>query len=125
MWDPYTKENQDKLEMAQRKGARYVCNDYSRESSVMAMIYQVDWHSFQQRRADIRLVLFYKILHGLVALDFSQELIPVTTTSRHPHPTQLLPTTFRNKAVHTTELPTPDHHPVEQPTSQCCCGHPS
>ena len=69
-WDPYTKENKDKLEMVQRREACYVCINYIRESSVMAMINQLGWCSLQQCRADIRLVLFY---NGLVALDFLQE----------------------------------------------------
>ena len=65
------------------------------------MINQLGWRSLQQRRADIRLLLFYKIVHGLIVLDFSQELIPVTTTLRHLHPdSYLLPSDFRNQTTY-------------------------
>ena len=77
VWDPYTKDNQKKMEMVQRRAARYVFNDYSRESSVTAMIDELGWCSLEQRRADIRLILFYKIVYGLVAVDFSNQLTPV------------------------------------------------
>ena len=34
VWDPYTQENQHKIEMVQRRAARYVCNNYTRDASV-------------------------------------------------------------------------------------------
>ena len=49
VWDPYTEQNQDKLEMV----ARYVFNDYSRFSHVTPMLQQLGWRSLMQRRADI------------------------------------------------------------------------
>ena len=86
VWDPYTKENKQKIEMVQRRAARYVCNDYSRESSVTAMLSLLGWRTLEQRRADIRLTLFYKIVNGLVAIDYSMYLNPITRKSRHHHP---------------------------------------
>ena len=38
-----------------------------------------------QGRADIRLVFFYKCLHGLVAVDLSKDLIPQTRETRGNH----------------------------------------
>ena len=34
IWDPHTKSNIEKLEMIQGKGARFVCGDFRRYSSV-------------------------------------------------------------------------------------------
>ena len=85
IWDPYTKEKKNKLEMVQRRVARYVQNNYSRESSVTEMLQQLGYRSLSQRRADIRLVLFYKSLHGFVAIDLCQDLEPQTRVSRHCH----------------------------------------
>ena len=51
--------------MVQRRAARYVCNNYNREASVTAMIKHLHWRSLQQRRTDIRLVMFYKTLHDI------------------------------------------------------------
>jgi hypothetical protein len=39
VWDPYTKFNINKLEKCQRRAARFVIGDYSRESSVFFVIY--------------------------------------------------------------------------------------
>jgi hypothetical protein len=38
VWDPYTKFNINKLEKCQRRAARFVNGDYSRESSVTSML---------------------------------------------------------------------------------------
>ena len=86
VWDPYTKEKQKQLEMVQRRAARYVCNDYDWEKSVTEMLHKLGWRSLLQRRADIRLCYLYRIVHGHVALDFSNELVPQTRISRHTHP---------------------------------------
>ena len=75
----------NKIEMVQRRAARYVCNNYNREASVTTMIKHLHWRSLQQRRADICLVMFYKKLHGIVALDLFPQLIPLVRPSRHSH----------------------------------------
>lgn len=86
IWDPFTQANQNKIEMVQRRAARYVNNNYNREASVTAMIAHLGWRSLHQRRADSRLIMMYKIVNGLVSVDFSDELTPVTRYSRHLHP---------------------------------------
>ena len=90
VWDPYTKEKQKQLEMVQRRAARYVCNNYNYEASVTEMISQLGWRSLQQRRADIRLTFLYKSIHGLVAVDLSNQLVPHTRFTRHNHPLSFL-----------------------------------
>ena len=86
VWDPYTSANKQKLERIQRRAARYVMNDYKSESSVTNMLKELGWRSLEQRRADMRLILFYKILHNLVNIDFRHLLIPPTRLTRHQHP---------------------------------------
>ena len=49
------------------------------------MIKHLHWHSLQQRRTDIRLVMFYKTLHGIIALDPFPQFIPLVRPSRHTH----------------------------------------
>ena len=39
-----------------------------RQLSVTGMVKQLGWRSLEQRRSDARLCLFYKVIHGLVAL---------------------------------------------------------
>ena len=88
MWDPYTqtyKTYKNKIEMVQRRAAQYFCNNYNREASVTTMIKHLHLHSLQQKRTDIRLVMLYKTLHGIVALDLFPQLIPLVRPSRHTH----------------------------------------
>ena len=86
VWDPFTLGNQDKLEMVQRRAARFVANSYGQKASVTDMIQKLGWRSLLQRRADIRLAMFYKCLHGMVAVDLSQDLVQQSRPSRHSHP---------------------------------------
>ena len=86
VWDPYTTVKRSQLEMVQRRAARYVFRDYSRESHVTPMLQRLGWRSLEQRRADIRLIFLYKSIHGLVAVDFSRDLIRQTRESRRSHP---------------------------------------
>ena len=82
-WDHYTQTYKNKIEMVQRRAAWYVCNNYNREASVSTMIKHLHWRSLQQRRTDTRLVMFYKTLHGIIALDLFPQLIPVVRPSLH------------------------------------------
>ncbi|KAI0227573.1 hypothetical protein LSAT2_021938 [Lamellibrachia satsuma] len=47
------------------------------------MIKHLHWCSLQQRRTDFRLVMFYKTLHGIVALDLFPQRLPLTETGNH------------------------------------------
>ena len=46
VWSPYTKENKAKIEMVQRRAARWVSNDYSTYSSVTEMMSNLGWRSY-------------------------------------------------------------------------------
>ena len=67
-WAPYTKHNFDKLELVQRRAARFVMKDYHPTSSVTVMINKLKWSSLRHRRDTIRLQMMYKITHQLVDL---------------------------------------------------------
>jgi len=45
--------------MVQRRAARFLCNNYSREASVTAMLDELGWRSLKQRRTDQRLIMLY------------------------------------------------------------------
>ena len=72
--------------MVQRRAARYVCNNYCRKASVTEMLETLGWRTLLQRRADIRLVTFYKSVHGLVAMTITRNLERQSRPSRHCHP---------------------------------------
>lgn len=49
-WDPYLKDDKHKIEMVQRRTARYVTNRYHNTSSVTDMIYSLDFQTLEKRR---------------------------------------------------------------------------
>jgi len=55
---------------------------YRRTSSVGAMLQELNWESLASRRRAARLVLFYKIHYGLVAMNMPLE------SKQHPGPTR-------------------------------------
>ena len=74
VWDTFTQENKNKIEMGQRRTARFACNNYRREASITNMLDELAWRSLKKRRADQRLIMLYKIVNNLVEIDLSKEL---------------------------------------------------
>ena len=54
------------IEMVQRRAARFVTSRYRNTSSVTDMLDYLGWESHETRRSKLRLIVFYKIVHGLV-----------------------------------------------------------
>jgi hypothetical protein len=84
VWDPHTKDQQQKLEKLQHRVARYVQNNYDYTSSTMAMINTLQWPTLAEHRLKTRLVLFYKIVHCLVAIPL-HILVPTDSRTRQNH----------------------------------------
>ena len=82
VWSPFIEKEKAALEFVQRRGARFVNKDYSRESSVSGMMVELGWPSLEERRKEARLILFYKVTKGLVAINPTEYLIPQTTCTR-------------------------------------------
>ena len=89
VWDPHTRTQINQIEKVQRRAARYVTNRYHNTSSVTDMLQNLNWPSLEIRRTRVRLIMFYKIMHHVVAI--------------HPLDTLLLPTTIitRYNSSHT------------------------
>ena len=49
VWDPHTAQDVNKLEMVQRRYARYTSRDYGRTSSVTAMLKTLGWEPLAER----------------------------------------------------------------------------
>ena len=86
VWSPNTDQNIDKLEMIQRRAARWTSHNYSTYASVTEMLQSLSWRSLEQRRSDSRLCLFYKIIHGLVAIDLPPYVVHPLRILRNSHP---------------------------------------
>ena len=70
VWDPHHKHDINRLEMVIRRVARVVFNKRwrDRSASPTAMLGQLGWSDLTKRRRKARLVMTYKIKHGLVAI---------------------------------------------------------
>ncbi len=84
-WNHYTKRNINKIEMVQRRAARFVFNDYSRASHVSPMIDRLGWDNLQQRRLLHQATMFYKVHQGLIGISFPDDVCPLTRSSRLPN----------------------------------------
>ena len=85
VWDPFTGKNINKLEMVQRRAARYVTYNYDYKSSVSSMLNQLGWRILEKRRRDARLSMFYKIENSLVSIDFDKYLHAQNLLLRNSH----------------------------------------
>ena len=77
VWDPYTQTDIHKLEMIQRRAARYTLNRYHNISSVGEMLDQLGWKSLLNRGQMLRLNMMHKIHNGLVAMDPQDDMTPI------------------------------------------------
>ena len=68
VWDPNTDKLIRQIDQVQRRAARWTVNNFCRQASVIGIIENLGWRTLEQRRADARLCLFYKVVHGLVAV---------------------------------------------------------
>ena len=85
VWSPYTQEDIKKIEMVQRRAARYVTNRYHNTSSVTSMLEHLEWETLEARRTKNQLVMFIKIIHGLVDIPVERYLTPASTRTRSKH----------------------------------------
>lgn len=72
VWDPYTTSDINKLERTKRRAARFITGDYKtrEDSSVTKMLNDLKLENLQLRRTSLRLVFLYKVVEGLVLLNF-------------------------------------------------------
>ena len=75
IWDPHTTQNINRLEMIQRRSARFVMGDYHTTSSVTTMLTNLDWNRLQERRAQAKAVMMFRIVNNLVDI-LTTYLIP-------------------------------------------------
>ena len=86
VWNLHTKENVSKIEMIQRRAARWVKHDYSSYSSASNMLEDLGWRSLQNRRIDSQLVMLCKTIHGYVAIEIPPYFEKPQIYTSHMHP---------------------------------------
>ena len=70
-------------EMVQRRAARWTLCRLTSYDSVSDMLCDLGWRSLEDRRTDSRLCLFYKIVHGLVAVPLPPYVVHTQVLTRH------------------------------------------
>ena len=85
IWDPNHKDKIDQIEKVQRRAARWTSCNFDTRASVSDMLETLGWRSLQQRRADARLCLFFKIVNNMVAVSLPDYIQPNLRTSRRGH----------------------------------------
>lgn len=91
VWDPYQKQDVERLEKIQRQAARFITRDYkSRSPGCMSnMLRNLDLPTLEERRKQLRLNLLYRIAGDEIpALPSRQFLTPINTTRRRVRPTK-------------------------------------
>ena len=82
--DPFTEDNIRKLEAVQRRAVPFVCNlfSYRQTASVSSMLNELSWPLLEQRRAEAKLGLFYRIVHNSVDIDATALMTRSTRPTR-------------------------------------------
>ena len=81
VWSPHTSDNTKKVEMLQRRAARYVCNRWHNTSSVSEMVSHIDWESLAVRRSNMRLHTMYRIVHTTLGGSLAVVADPIHQTN--------------------------------------------
>ena len=82
VWDPHTKRNTNKIEMVQRRCARYVTGSFDRTSSVTSMLNCLSWPILEERRRQYRLAVMYRILHNQMDIHWQSFLTKTSSCTR-------------------------------------------
>ena len=85
VWHPHTAKNIGKIEMVQRRAARWALSRYHNTSSVTEMLGHLHWQTLKHRRDFSSLCLFYKMANGEAATNLQNYLTPSQRTTRRSH----------------------------------------
>ena len=85
IWSPYTKKDIYKVEMVQRRAIRWSLNSYSSYQNVTELQQQLGLRTLEQRRVDAKVIMIYKIMHGLVAIPLPPYFEQPLRMTRHNH----------------------------------------
>ena len=92
VWDPHLQKDKDALEHIQRRAARWITSDHSPYSSIRIMLSQLGLENLDERRCNQRLMMMYKTIHGVVAIepqDLGLEFADAHTRSSHQYKLKL------------------------------------
>ena len=105
MGHPHTLQYTQKLEMVQRRTARYVCNRWHNTSSVTGMLSQLEWVPLAMRRANTCLCMMYRVAHTPVGDHWTPWLTFAQRTTRGSHAWKYIPISTSHDAYKFSFLP--------------------
>ena len=82
VWTPYTIKYLNKLEAIQKRAAQFIVSDFRRTSSISEILKSLQWKSIEIQHKELRLLMLYKIIHGLVVLPLPDYVIPAPRVTR-------------------------------------------
>ena len=88
-FNPYTIQAKKRIEMVQRRAARYATNRYQNTSSVIDMLEDLDWDTHETGRSKSQVTMMFKIINGLVDISAADFVFPASTRTRSHHSKKL------------------------------------
>ena len=119
VWSPATVSHINQLEKVQRQAACFVCNDYTRQSSVSEMISSLGWDTLQQRRDNARTIMLYKIHYNLVDITPNPPLRNARRSRGNPEQFSQL---YVRKNAYQEQLFPNQYRPLESPPPTHTCS---
>ena len=62
-WNPYSDKDTRRVKQVQWNAARFVCNDYRRDTSVTSLVRSLGWQTLEERRRISTKVTFHRIIN--------------------------------------------------------------
>ena len=91
VWDSHLKKYINSLDRVQRSPARFVSNNYDyTEGSMTSILKDLNWDSLVSRRTSAQLIMFYKIVNGLVAVKASDYIKSSSRRTRNTNTSFIL-----------------------------------
>ena len=85
VWNPHQKDQVMKIEMVQRRAARYTTNRYRNTSRVKSMLDELGWDTLEHRRKNLQLTMSYKVVNNHVDIQCKEYLTPQNSKTRSSH----------------------------------------
>ena len=85
-WDPHLQKHIQQIEMVQRRAARFIKSNYTRDpGTVTTLLEQLELPPLSTRRKIARITLLHKAIHEKVAIPIPSYIIKPTRTLRFHH----------------------------------------
>ena len=83
IWSPYTQVNVNKLKMVKHRAVCFITGNYSYQASVTAMLAKLNLPSLAQRKDNMKLVTFHKIINQHIQIPNNELNFVHTITQGH------------------------------------------